>query len=438
MLFALLALQVKAQDKFCGAAELINEELKRNALAKLNHEELEAFTKSWIEQSGEQKNSTHEYVIPLVVHVFHDYSPNTFVSKDHVLDAVRILNRDIKALNPDTANIDPAFKPVIGGLNVRFELAKIDPDGECTDGITRTYTPLTHQGDERLKSLISWDTEKYMNIWLCRSLSFSAGGYAFYPGTAPSPSQEGIVCINTQFGSVAPSSGTQSNLAARTITHEAGHYLNLQHTWGNSNTPDDPNNCTIDDFVDDTPVCAGSRSTCPLGKNSCNDTTYYGFDQVDNIQNYMDYAPCESMFTKGQAARMEAALNSSIGSRLYLWQDSTLIATGLHQSSPTIACAMKIDFRANRNMVCVGESVQLIDYSWNGTAQTRNWTISRPSYTISSPSDSMPTLVFTDTGYYDVELSITSITGGSSSLLLDSFIYVTPNSNGTPTFAENF
>lgn len=401
---------------------MVEKSLAENPAAQENLDKLEAFTQSWLAQNPEATRQNNEYIIPLVIHAFHNYTSGSFVTKDHILDAVRILNRDIKALNPDTADIDSVFKPSIGHLNIRFELARLDPHGDCTDGITRTATPLVSDGDERLKDLISWDTQKYMNIWLCSSLSFNAGGYAFYPGTAPAPHREGIVCITSQFGSLPPS--INSNLAHRTITHEVGHYLNLRHTWGNSNSSGTATNCAIDDLVDDTPLTRGNSGGCPLNTNSCVDTSFFSYDIKDNIQNYMDYAPCESMFTRGQADRMEAALHDSAGFRNLLWQPSNLYATGVHDSSNVGPCGMKADARPEKKVTCVGSSVRLIDYSWNGTAISRAWTVHGPGFSMINSTDSIGEVLLTAPGYYDIELEVVSRGNVSSSYRLNSAIYV--------------
>src|SRR3954465_16029046 len=82
----------------------------------------------------------------------------------------------------------------------------------------------------------------------------------------------------------------------KTVTHEAGHWLNLEHTFfGGCNAKGD--------FVDDTPAQRGPSSGCPVGADTCREAG------VDPIHNYMDYSydSCYWEFTPGQTQRMRAA-----------------------------------------------------------------------------------------------------------------------------------
>lgn len=418
---------------FCDTESRTNQSIQENPKAAANFAMLEEFTKSWMEQNPDyERESANTYVIPVVVHIMHDYSSSTNIKKANVLDAIKILNRDFNIENPDTNLIINAFKNRIGGLNIQFKLATLDPDGNCTDGITRTYTELTNNADDKVKDLISWDTDKYYNIWVNRNMASGSGGYAYIPGTAPQPHKEGVMCITTQFGSLPPSGG--SNLSIRTLTHETGHYLSLRHTWGPTNSPGVASNCSVDDGVDDTPRCIGA-SGCNTAANSCVDDTnsFYGFDQVDNIQNYMDYASCERMFTISQANKMDAALNSFAGSRKLLWQPANLVATGVDSNAANVACMMRPDFGASKTLICPGTNVAIYDLSWNGKATSWNWTITGPGTpNLSSTTDSNITGTFPVPGEYTVKLEVTNA-AGTVSIEKTAFVGVM---NDVPTYSN--
>ena len=67
-------------------------------------------------------------------------------------------------INPDTGYAVTAhFKAIEGNPQVEFRLAQIDPNGNCTNGIDRIYTPWTNNATD-LSKLNSWDNPKYVNV----------------------------------------------------------------------------------------------------------------------------------------------------------------------------------------------------------------------------------------------------------------------------------
>jgi hypothetical protein len=81
-----------------------------------------------------------------------------------------------------------------------------------------------------------------------------------------------------------------------TLTHEVGHWLQLQHTFANG--------CSaVNDGVADTPREASPQFYCEE-RDSCEKSP-----GTDPIHNFMDYTEdfCMDMFTPGQAARMSDA-----------------------------------------------------------------------------------------------------------------------------------
>jgi hypothetical protein len=170
--------------------------------------------------------------IPVVVHImYHNQAAN--ISDAQVHSAMAILNEDFRRLNPDTANLRSIFHSVAADMEIEFELAQIDPSGNCSYGITRTQTALSTSANNNVKSLIGWDNKKYLNIWVVTNIerNQAAGttilGYSAFPYYNIPLTQDGIVIRHDNFGDIGSSAGTRN----RTLTHEVGHYLNLYHNF---------------------------------------------------------------------------------------------------------------------------------------------------------------------------------------------------------------
>ena len=112
----------------------------------------------------------------------------------------------------------------------------------------------------------------------------------------------GILITTPHFGVSDISGG--ANLG-RTLTHEMGHFLGLEHLWGKR---ENANCTTFDDYCSDTPSVSRRTGNCkntPI--TSCSGETIL-------TQNYMDYTKdtCMNMFTIDQGIRMRYVLKNSI------------------------------------------------------------------------------------------------------------------------------
>jgi PKD repeat protein len=397
--------------KHCGTDEMHQELFKThpeyNAGILRAYERLQADTKAYEKQNLEKSDAL--YVIPIVFHVIHNYGVEN-INDDQILDAVKQLNIQFRKLNADTADIVNAFKSIAADPQIEFRLAQKDPNGNCTSGITRTVSPLTSIGDHQVKSLIHWPPNKYLNVYICAEAAELAG-HALLPSAADTISEwDGIVMAHDYIGTI----GTSEYFRRTVLSHEVGHYLNLQHIWGGNNVPNyyylpvgNPNNCAVDDEVEDTPLTIG-WSSCGLNNASCG--------SLDNVQNYMDYAYCALMFTEGQKTRMHACLNSTVANRNNLWSPSNLIATGIDGTSSNL-CQAK--FVADKRIACVGETITLTDVSLHGV-QSRTWTITGGN--LSATTDSTITVTFNTPGKYAVNLSVSN---GNQNLTANEIDYIT-------------
>ncbi|MBM55135.1 MAG: hypothetical protein CMB32_01100 [Euryarchaeota archaeon] len=355
-------------------------------LSAASHQ-LELETKA-ANNGGEQRAEL--LIIPIVFHIIHFNGPEN-ISDEQIHDAVSVLNRDFRALNEDQNQVVDAFQNIIADIEIEFRLAKKDPSGNCHPGITRTVSSMTFEGEDEVKELISWPRDMYLNVWVCEEAS-GAAGYAYLPGSVDNWGDawlDGIVIQNSYTGSI----GTSNTFRSRTLTHEVGHWLNLRHLWGGSNTPGEPGNCDWDDNVDDTPLSMGWTS-CDLDGESCG--------SLDNVQNYLEYAYCGRMFTEGQKTRMRTAALSTVSDRDELSSTQNLIATGV-EGDPVLCEA---EFDVDNNVVCVGDGVQFTDHSYHDV-NTWSWNFGDGVILSGSVEEehSNPYHVFNQEGIYEVVLT---------------------------------
>jgi PKD repeat protein len=362
------------------------------------------------------------YIIPVVFHIVHDYGTEN-ISDAQILDEMRILNEDFRKLNPDTSAIVPPFDTLAADAQIEFRLAQLDPEGNCTNGIDRIPSMETYVGDDGSK-LNRWPRDKYLNVWVVKSMENGVAGYAYYPGAVDGFLYpfDGVIILQDYIGSI----GTGAVGRSRALTHEIGHYLGLPHTWGSTNSP---GVACGDDGILDTPQTMGWQ-TCNLTSNAvCT------VGQPENVQNFMEYAYCSNMFTYGQRDVMHYSLNSSTGDRNNLWSNDNLAATGVLNVQPL--CKPHADFEANRRMVCEGGSVQLFDASWSSNATSWNWTVSGPTQYTSTAQN--PNFINLNTpGWYDVTLIASNATG-SDTITKQNWIQVAPDAaTFTSVYSEGF
>ena len=376
------------------------------------------------------------YKIPIVFHVLHINGAEN-ISDAQIKDALFILNRDYRKQNADAANVHVDFQGMPSDIEVEFVLATKAPNGACFKGITRTYSSLSYQGNDGGDQVDAiktgndvfqgeWPSNKYLNIFICGNIG-GAAGYTYKPGgwQGTNMSIGGIWVLHNYVGSI----GTSSLNTSRTLTHECGHWLNLDHTWGGNNNPGNASSCSTDDAVTDTPNCIGVTG-CAINSNTCNsDDPYWGFPMRDNVENYMDYSYCSKMFTTGQKTRMRAALTSSIAGRNNLWTSSNLAATGADGN----VNLCKADFTVNKTSICVGELLQFTDGTYNA-ATGWSWTFQNGTPATSTAQN--PQVSYDTPGIYTVTLTATDGTSTQTETKTQ-YIHVLPKFGYLP-FLETF
>jgi len=238
------------------------------------------------------------YTVPVVVHVVYNTTAEN-VSDAAIMAMVNQMNQDYSETNSDIGIVRPAFSGVVANVGFNFCLAQIDPSGNATTGITRTQTSQTWFDPDTETNIMKeaqygktpWNTNQYLNIWVCDITSGATGGfitvgYAYLPvGGVVGSGIDGLV-IDYNYG---------LNAGDRTATHEIGHYFGLQHTF------DDGGTCNNADGFTDTP-----NTNSPT--YSCSNTTLMKCGVLTQYENFMDYSNCSAMFTDQQANYMAGIL----------------------------------------------------------------------------------------------------------------------------------
>jgi len=166
-------------------------------------------------------------------------------------------------------------------------------------GVTRTNNAKWYAakpGAERdMKKTLKRGDDSDLNVYSTSGYLYL--GWAYYPNITDTKQSylDGIV-IDWRTVPGASDAYVGAYDQGETLTHEAGHWLNLAHTFENGCK--EPG-----DFVDDTPAMSVPTSGCPEGKDTC------PAPGTDPIHNYMDYSfdSCYTQFTDGQTQRMRDA-----------------------------------------------------------------------------------------------------------------------------------
>lgn len=245
----------------------------------------------------ERAACTTPKVIPVAVHFQGVNGADIACLRQLAQSQIDILNNDYGGTNSDITKWDNQAASSFPGISngdacIRFCIAdKNHPSGFGLNNGTPAVTLNQTSGDNNSQ----WSG--YLNIYVRPNT-----GVLGYSPLGGSGNGDGVVIDAVGFGagngcgSISPQS--PYNLG-RTLTHELGHYLLLDHIWGNG--------CNQDDGVADTPDQASDNNGCPsLSTSSCGSR--------DMHMNYMDYTndACMYMFSAGQVARMEGYVNSSL------------------------------------------------------------------------------------------------------------------------------
>jgi hypothetical protein len=358
--------------------------------------------------------------------------------------------------NADTVDVIQPFKKWVGNPRMRLHLATKDPNGNPTKGIVRFNSYLTMSADDQAK-FGQWPQNQYVNVWFINTFGAAqtgAAAYAYFPSSAAfQPQYDGIICLASYAD------------YAKTVPHEMGHVLNLQHPWGNTNNP---GVACGNDAVDDTPPTKGHLPSMGCSAAGIYDTTCatgyaktyvshtglmdstVDYPDTTNGQNIMDYTYCQRMFTIGQVVRMRTALLATTAGRNNLFSPANLAATGALAPMPDLPPVA--DFIVNKGtspnflsdsrtyFLALNSPASFIfkNWSWNDTISGVQWTFSNGATNATSTSTGTVTNQFTTPGWVTVSLTATS-NAGSNTITNTHTVYVADTTPvGTPGYTQNF
>ncbi len=300
-IFFLFILAQAGAQRICGSSEykkqlLIQNPSLQNSFDKAEQQIVKTIANS--KRYAARDTSSNEIInVPVVIHVIYKSGVQN-ISDAQILSQLDALNKDFSYLNSDRINSPLAFKSLAADTKIKFCLAQVDPKGKRTSGIIRKLSKMEiFTADDAMKFTASggddaWDSQHYLNIWVC-ALSARSLGYATPPG-GPAD-KDGVVIAYDVFGTVGTLRSSFDK--GRTATHEVGHWLGLNHMWGDATCGDDG--------VDDTP----RQKTYNFGTPVFPHVTDCSVDaNGDMFMNYMDFSDdaVMNMFTIGQKKRMRA------------------------------------------------------------------------------------------------------------------------------------
>lgn len=337
LLFIILSVTLSyGQIEQCGHQLLINQmELKHPGVTEhLDH----VYSQCQQRQYQQSANTRSTRVAKVVFHILYENEAEN-IPDEVLLKQLDQLNQDYNRTNLDADSTRQIFQSIASGLDVRFELADIDPNGNPTNGINRVPTDVTSFFEFDLLSFASaaiacgvedpatitpeqaacldslgivvpdlndikrsetggiepWDTEQYINIWVGDYsinllgtetpliLGFALPPFGLWGDLVPYTEEEmrAIDGITVHYQAIGPDNANSGSLegtndAGRTLTHEMGHYLGLRHIWGDGD-------CTEDDGIADTPAMQ-NNTTAYVQENFPNDTvaTCIGTHDIDS------------------------------------------------------------------------------------------------------------------------------------------------------------
>jgi hypothetical protein len=428
---------VQGQVQPCDTYAAMEEHFRANPQARINYESQQQMLQAELTKRYTSKAmAAFEYTIPVVFHILHQGGSEN-ISDATCIAAVDWVNKDLAKQQADASTVASPFNTFYIPSDIKLMIAHKDKNGNCTSGIIHHNDPRTKWDRSGNLNLlysgitVNFPSNKYLNIIIVQEIVASPGqtgivvGYTYKPGTWGSAAIQDAIVYRHDY---------LSGSKARSLTHELGHWLNLDHTFGNTNNP----GVTCgDDGICDTPPTKGNFSSCPSSQsgNTCASSAACGYSAgQQNTENIMDYSSCPKNFTSGQTTVMRNALASSVSQRSNLWQPANIAATDVDGLG---ICAPIAQFLSTTNLytVCSGGSLTFKDFSYNGTITAWSWAADN-SAIIAASTASQTSILFPVIGTTNVTLTVSNMQGTSDDIKTVLVLDGTPGINSP--FMESF
>ena len=392
---------VSAQDFSCVSDVVEKSMIATNPMYAQQRAELEQFIRQYRGNAAARmigmgcQQTANVYTIPIVVHVMRagtEYNPSDL----------------------DIQNAITGLNTHFSFFGIQFVLAKRDPNGNVTNGITRTdcsnIPAYVQHGidwnidnpigapDTMIKGLDIWDVSQYLNVWLV-NISVQNAAYAAMFGK-----YQGIVMYSNSF---------RFPIVSSIFAHEMGHIMNLEHTFKGSTTTtcapnDDPYN--QGDYCADTP---------PVLVTDCSSSSCGTFPNINNsLMNAMGYCSNDNpAFTPDQQARVMAALFKSrwelvsspglipVDVATEISVDSIAFEQNLSQPLCNGMLSPKIQIKNYGNTVYSFELLVSMDNHDTTFTVSKNWSRNSTNWL------SLPVAYFSTSGSHSIVVKITKVNG---------------------------
>ncbi len=386
----------------CGMNAHMEQLINSNAAVRKHHAKVQQWNKK-LQKSPSPLNSEggceNIITLPIAVH----YQDAAAADADCLIalayDQIARLNEDYSGTNFDLDTwfelYADAFEVGPGNTCLQFCLATNNhPAGYDIDEGQPAVTINQTTGD------VDANWSGYLNIFVTDLTDIL--GYAPFPGLG---NGDGVVITRCAFGSLSTctSAGPNDNCGfgwtynlGRTLTHELGHYLNLNHTWGEGG-------CSSDDGVTDTPLAAAEYFGCAsLGAT----TTSCG--SQDMFMNYMDYADdaCMMLFTPEQGERAYDYASNFLGEMI---AKAEIVCQPTELTEP-IASINSLE----EAMLCPADMSLSFSSTSTGGNLSYEWTFDGIGVNPSSSTTNSPTVSISESGSLTATLTVTNELGESS------------------------